>query len=81
MSFARGGGGGGGTVAPPVPSDPQSALFAAIQARKAKQEARAAAIARGEVEVVDPREAREKAMKEEERKKRAAKAASRKNAA
>ena len=35
----------------------------AIEARRAKQEARAAAIERGELQVEDPREARLKAMK------------------
>ena len=59
-------------MAPPVPSDPQSALFAAIEARKLKAEARAAAIAAGELQVEDPREKRERLMKEEEKRKRMA---------
>lgn len=59
-------------VAPPVPSDPQSALFAAIAARKAKAEARAVAIAAGELQVEDPREKRERLIKEEEKRKRMA---------
>ena len=53
-------------------------VWAAIQARKAKQEARAKAIEAGQMELEDPREARIKAMKEEERKKRAEAAAARK---
>ena len=46
-------------------------IASAINARKAKQEARMAAIEAGEITVEDPREKRERLLKEEERKKRA----------
>ena len=42
----------------------------AIEARRAKAEARAAAIERGDVAVEDPREARERALKDAARAKR-----------
>jgi hypothetical protein len=59
---AKAGSGGGG--------DKNSALFAAIEARKAKQDARAAAIDAGEIEVESPRSKRtkEQAGKEKEAK-------------
>ena len=53
-----GGGGGGGDT---------NALFAAIAARKEKQEARMRAIEAGEIVAVDPREAREKELKEKQK--------------
>ena len=45
-------------------------LFAQIEAQRLKREARAAAIERGEVTVEDPREARERALKDAAAKKR-----------
>ena len=51
-------------------ADPGAALRAAIEARRAKAEARAAAIERGDVAVVDPREQREREL-EAQRKKEA----------
>ena len=54
--------------------DPGSALLVAIEARRLKAEARAAAIEAGEVSVVDPREQRLKERKEAERAEKAAKA-------
>eukprot|EP00966_Prymnesium_polylepis_P044370 1028171-Prymnesium_polylepis.1 len=44
-------------------ADPADALRAAIEARRAKQEARARAIEAGEMSVEDPREKRLKEMK------------------
>ena len=58
-------------------SDPQSALFAAIAARKEKQEARMRAIEAGEIEVEDPREKRLQELK----KQKAAEAAAKKKSA
>ena len=52
--------GGGG-------DDPGAAMRAAIEARRAKQEARAAAIERGELAVEDPREKRLREEKEKQR--------------
>jgi len=46
-------------------------MLAAIEARRAKQEARMKAIEAGEITVEDPREKRLREAKEEERKKRA----------
>ncbi len=51
---------------------PENALFAAIEARRAKQEARMRAIEAGEIVVEDPREKRLKAAKDAERAKRTA---------
>ena len=62
---------GSGTGAAAGDDSAENALFAAIRARKAKQEARMAAIEAGEITVEDPREKRERLLKEEERKKRA----------
>ena len=59
-----GGGGGGGD------EDPADKLRREIEAQRAKREARAAAIERGEVQVLDPREQRERAIKEAAAKKR-----------
>jgi hypothetical protein len=50
--------------------DPANALRAQIEAQRLKREARAAAIERGELTMEDPREARERAMKEAAAKKR-----------
>ncbi|EOD39231.1 hypothetical protein EMIHUDRAFT_439904 [Emiliania huxleyi CCMP1516] len=58
-------------------SDPQSALFAAIAARKEKQEARMRAIEAGDLKVEDPREARLRMLKEQRAEEAAAKKAGR----
>ena len=54
-------------------ADPGAALRAAIEARRAKAEARAAAIERGDVAVVDPREQRERELEAQRKKESLAK--------
>lgn len=59
--------------------DPQSALFAAIEARRKQAEARMAAIERGEQQVEDPRAAKEARLKAEAQAEAAAKKAAKAN--
>ena len=59
MTAASSDGGGGGEAPPSNP------LFAAINARREKQEARMKKIESGEMVAEDPREKREREMKEE----------------
>ena len=63
---STGGGGGGGGA----DEDPADRLRREIEAQRLKRELRAQAIERGEVQVVDPREQRERAIKEAAAKKR-----------
>jgi len=56
-------------------------MFAAIRARKEKQEARMRAIEAGEVQVEDPREARLREQAEKEKAEKAAKRAAKKKKA
>ena len=69
-----GGGGGGG-------GEEENPMFAAIRARKEKQEARMRAIEAGEVQVEDPREARLREQAEKEKAEKAAKRAAKKKKA
>ena len=70
----------GGGAAAAAPKEPVNALFAAIEARKAVQEARMAAIASGELTVEDPREKRLREQAAQEKAEKAAAKAAKKAA-
>eukprot|EP00964_Phaeocystis_antarctica_P016784 scaffold9233_cov59-Phaeocystis_antarctica.AAC.3 len=69
-----------GAAAPAASGEPVNALFAAIEARKAVQEARMAAIASGELTVEDPREKRLREQAAQEKAEKAAAKAAKKAA-
>ena len=62
-ALAAGGSSGGGIAGVVAAKDAASEMRAQIEAQRLKREARAAAIERGEIQVVDPRLEREKALK------------------